>query len=69
VALYDDLNLPSFVPHPNCLKVSIMWHDPMIAETRRLRESDAAEHNHDLDAIFEDLGDQAVFHCRIVREI
>jgi hypothetical protein len=32
-----------------------MWHDPIIAETRRLRESYAAEHNHDLDAIFEDL--------------
>jgi hypothetical protein len=32
-----------------------MYQDPIVAETRALRESYAAEHDHDLDAIFEDL--------------
>jgi hypothetical protein len=32
-----------------------MYHDPIVAETRALRESYAAEHDHDLDAIFDDL--------------
>lgn len=32
-----------------------MYQDPIVAETRALREAYAAEHDHDLDAIFEDL--------------
>lgn len=32
-----------------------MWNDPIVEETRKLRESYAAEHNHDIDAIFEDI--------------
>jgi len=32
-----------------------MYQDPIIAETRALREAYATEHDHDLDAIFEDL--------------
>lgn len=31
------------------------WKDPIIEETRRLRESYAAEHNHDIDAICDDV--------------
>lgn len=32
-----------------------MWTDPIIEETRRLRESYAEEHGHDMDAIFQDI--------------
>jgi hypothetical protein len=32
-----------------------MWKDPIVEETRRLREQYAASLNHDIDAIFEDL--------------
>jgi len=32
-----------------------MWSDPIVEETRRLRESYAAEHNHDMDSIFQDI--------------
>lgn len=32
-----------------------MWNDPIIEETRRLRESYAEEHGHDMDAIFQDI--------------
>ena len=32
-----------------------MWTDPILEETRRLRESYASEHNHDIDAIFKDI--------------
>lgn len=33
-----------------------MWNDdPIMAETRKLRESYAAKHNHDLDAIYQDI--------------
>jgi hypothetical protein len=32
-----------------------MWQDPIVAETRALREEYAASLNHDLDAIFHDL--------------
>jgi len=31
-----------------------MWKDPIVEETRRLRESYAAEHRHDIEAIFQD---------------
>lgn len=31
-----------------------MWKDPIVEETRRLREEYAAEHNHDIEAIFRD---------------
>ena len=32
-----------------------MWKDPIVEETRRLREQYLAALNHDIDAIFEDL--------------
>ena len=32
-----------------------MWQDPIIKETRELRNQYAAQFNHDLDAIFEDI--------------
>jgi hypothetical protein len=32
-----------------------MWQDPIVAETRALREEYAASLNHDLHAIFNDL--------------
>ncbi len=32
-----------------------MWQDPMVKETRELREEYASQFNHDLDAIFEDI--------------
>ena len=32
-----------------------MWNDPIIEESRRLRESYAEEHGHDIDAIFQDI--------------
>lgn len=32
-----------------------MWNDPIVDETRKLRDSYASEHNHDIDAIFQDI--------------
>ena len=32
-----------------------MWQDPMVRETRELREKYAAHFRHDPDAIFEDI--------------
>ena len=32
-----------------------MWVDPIVAETRKLRDAYAQEHNYDIDAIFEDI--------------
>lgn len=32
-----------------------MWKDPIVSETRELREQYAAQFNHDMDAIFEDI--------------
>ena len=32
-----------------------MWKDPIIKETRKLREEYAAQFNHDPDAIFADI--------------
>lgn len=32
-----------------------MWSDPVLEETRKLRESYASEHDYDIDAIFEDI--------------
>lgn len=32
-----------------------MRDDPIVQETRKIRESYAAEHNHDIDAIFQDI--------------
>jgi len=32
-----------------------MWKDPVIEETRKLREQYASKHNHDIDAIFDDI--------------
>tara|TARA_B100002019_G_scaffold282266_1_gene287327 strand:- start:466 stop:642 length:177 start_codon:yes stop_codon:yes gene_type:complete len=31
-----------------------MWKDPIVEETRKLRESYAADHQHDIEAIFQD---------------
>jgi len=39
----------------NCLGPNTMYQDPLVDETRALREAYAAEHGHDLDIIFEDL--------------
>jgi hypothetical protein len=30
-----------------------MWHDPIVQETRLLRDTFSAQHGHDADAIFE----------------
>lgn len=32
-----------------------MWQDPVVAETRALREHYASQFNHDADAIFRDI--------------
>jgi hypothetical protein len=32
-----------------------MWQDPIVAETRQLREQYASEFSHDPDAIFQDI--------------
>ena len=32
-----------------------MWQDPIVKETRKLREEYAAQFNHDSDAIFNDI--------------
>ena len=32
-----------------------MWKDPIVEETRKLREKFATQHHHDVDAIFEDI--------------
>lgn len=32
-----------------------MWQDPIVLETRALREQYASEFNHDVEAIFEDI--------------
>jgi hypothetical protein len=41
--------------HPNFLRAKTMSNDPIIQETRQLRESYAEEHGHDIDAIFQDI--------------
>jgi hypothetical protein len=44
-----------------------MWKDPIVEETRKLRESYASEHNHDIDAIFQDvLRRQAMTRRKVV---
>ena len=32
-----------------------MWKDPIVEETRKLREQYASQHNHNIDTIFEDI--------------
>ena len=32
-----------------------MWKDPVVEETRKLREQYASQFNHDIDAIYEDI--------------
>ena len=32
-----------------------MWKDPVVEETRKLREQYASEFDHDVDAIFKDI--------------
>ena len=32
-----------------------MWKDPVVEETRKLREQYARKFNHDIDAIYEDI--------------
>ena len=32
-----------------------MWKDPIVEETRKLREQYAKKHNHDIDAIFKNI--------------
>lgn len=44
-----------------------MWQDPVVKETRKLREKYAAQFQHDLDAIFEDIQKrQAVSTAKLV---
>jgi hypothetical protein len=35
-----------------------MWNDPIVEETRRLRDEYAAQFGYDLDALFRDLKEQ-----------
>jgi len=39
----------------NLWKAKVMWQDPIVKETRELREEYAVKFNHDPDAIFEDI--------------
>jgi hypothetical protein len=39
-----------------------MWKDPVVAETRALREEYACQFNYDADAIFEDLVKKQAMH-------
>ncbi len=39
-----------------------MWQDPIIAETRTLRDEYARQFNYDADAIFEDLMAKQAMH-------
>lgn len=39
-----------------------MWKDPIVAETRSLRDQYAREFNYDVDAIFEDLMKKQAIH-------
>ncbi|RJP26517.1 MAG: hypothetical protein C4527_15265 [Candidatus Omnitrophota bacterium] len=32
-----------------------MWKDPIVEETRKIREQYASRFNHDMDAIYEDI--------------
>jgi hypothetical protein len=32
-----------------------MWKDPVVEETRKLREQYASQFNHDIDAIYKDI--------------
>jgi hypothetical protein len=32
-----------------------MWKDPIVEETRKLRDQYASKFNHDIDAIYEDI--------------
>jgi len=52
-----------------------MWKDPIVEETRKLREQYASKHNHDIDAIFEDIqqrqakSDKKCCHFRHVSQL
>lgn len=35
-----------------------MWNDPIVEETRKLRDEYAAQFNYDLEALFRDLKEQ-----------
>jgi hypothetical protein len=39
-----------------------MWQDPIVAETRKLRDEYASQFNYDADAIFEDLMEKQAAH-------
>jgi hypothetical protein len=44
-----------------------MWKDPIVEETRQLREHYASQFHHDVDAIFEDIQKrQAESHKKLV---
>lgn len=43
-----------------------MWQDPIVAETRALRDEYARQFNYDIDAIFEDLIAQQATHSERV---
>ena len=45
-----------FSAHPtNSLEASPMWNDPIVEETRKLREEYAAQHDYNIHRIAEDL--------------
>jgi hypothetical protein len=45
-----------------------MWKDPIVEETRELRDAYASQFNYDIDAIFEDLLKRQAAHPeRVVR--
>jgi hypothetical protein len=37
-----------------------MWKDPIVEETRKLRDQYASNFNHDMDAIYEDIQQRQV---------
>jgi hypothetical protein len=44
-----------------------MWKDPIVEETRKLREQYASKFNHDIDAIYEDIKKrQAMYDKKLV---
>lgn len=41
-----------------------MWKDPVVEETRKLREQYASEFDHDVDAIFKDIQRRQAKSCK-----
>lgn len=47
----------SFALPRNCSELILMWNDPIVEETRRLRDEYAAKHGYNIHAIVADLKD------------